>query len=207
MLVRAVLSVSQSMGPHGLGYNSSSLWKMSHLLSPKDIPILLSLHANNVRRTGVKFALASQCKAGLDGVLEAVEKKTFSFSDAEDTLHLIVGFNQCDSQTRQLAQEANQKLKLIREEEYKKVMRESERRKSEKKRTDDERIQANAIMSLTTEAKSSLTKEEREEVFKRSIRAAGLDGPRTPEQEEFVRRMYNGMVLQQPSFSNQSQGK
>jgi hypothetical protein len=43
----------------------------------------------------------------------------------------------------------------------------------------------------------SLTRQEREEVYKRSLKEMGLkeDGPMTPVQKEMVQRMYRTMVL------------
>jgi len=42
-----------------------------------------------------------------------------------------------------------------------------------------------------------LTREEREEVFRRSLKTMGLkdDGPMTPQQKDLVRRMYRTVVL------------
>src|SRR5690606_31993674 len=106
---------------------------------------------------------------------------------------LIAHFDRCDPKTRQMAKSAHTELAQARQAEQARMQKEYE-----EKRAADARVQTNAF-KLLQGGSSTLTKAEREEVYVRSLRAAGLDGPRTPEQEELVKRMHDGMVLETPS--------
>lgn len=75
---------------------------------------------------------------------------------------------------------------------------------AEKRRAEDARITANGIELLSKDSVATLTRAEREEAFRRSMKESGLDGPRTEEQERLVKRMYETMVLQLPTASGNS---
>lgn len=72
----------------------------------------------------------------------------------------------------------------------------------EEQRINDAQIQANSLRLLDPSQKQSLGRQEREAAFQRSVMASGLDGPRTPQQEELYKRMYNSMVLNLDGGSN-----
>ena len=65
------------------------------------------------------------------------------------------------------------------------------------KAADDARIQRNALKMMDPKQAKDLTRQEREEVYRRSLKAMGLkeDGPMTPAQKDLVQRMYRTMVL------------
>jgi hypothetical protein len=65
------------------------------------------------------------------------------------------------------------------------------------KAADDARIQRNGIKMMDPKQAKELTRQEREEVYRRSLKAMGLkeDGPMTPAQKDLVQRMYRTMVL------------
>lgn len=62
---------------------------------------------------------------------------------------------------------------------------------------DDARIQRNALKMMDPKQAKDLTRQEREEVYRLSLKAMGLkeDGPMTPAQKDLVQRMYRTMVL------------
>jgi hypothetical protein len=66
---------------------------------------------------------------------------------------------------------------------------------------EDARIQRNALKMTNPKQAKDLTRQEREEVFRRSLKAMGLkeDGPMTPAQKDLVQRMYRTMVLGESS--------
>ena len=65
------------------------------------------------------------------------------------------------------------------------------------KAAEDARIQRNALKMQNPEQAKDLTRKEREEVYRRSLKQMGLkeDGPMTPAQRDLVQRMYRTMVL------------
>lgn len=105
-----------TIGAHaGWAYNKYSFEKMASSLSSDDVPGLLELFCTEEGSTvGVQFALASQCRAGLDGVLASVRDKTFhkhgaSFVDtfaAEEIIKHISTFDRCDAATKEAAKQA-----------------------------------------------------------------------------------------------------
>jgi hypothetical protein len=78
---------------------------------------------------------------------------------------------------------------------------EAERRtleqETKEKAAEDARIQRNALKMMDPKQAKELTRQEREEVYRRSLKAMGLkeDGPLTPAQKDLVQRMYRTMVL------------
>lgn len=65
------------------------------------------------------------------------------------------------------------------------------------KSDDDAGVQRNGLKLLDPEQAKTLTREQRLEVFRRSLAAMGLteNGPMTPDQKQLVERMYRSMVL------------
>lgn len=78
------------------------------------------------------------------------------------------------------------------ETEHRKVIQEAQENAAE-----DARIQRNALKMTDPKQAKDLTRQEREEVFRRSLKAMGLkeDGPMTAAQRDLVQRMYRTMVL------------
>ena len=80
-------------------------------------------------------------------------------------------------------------------------LNEAEQRRLEEeakeKAADDACIQRNAVKMMDPKQAKALTRQEREEVYRRSLKAMGLkeDSPMTPAQKDLVQRMYRTMVL------------
>jgi hypothetical protein len=72
---------------------------------------------------------------------------------------------------------------------------------AKQKAENDARIQRNGLKITDPKQAASLTRQEREEVYHRSLKAMGLDenSPLTPQQRDLVDRMYRTMVLGEPS--------
>ncbi|HMB83764.1 MAG TPA: hypothetical protein VKI40_06915 [Terriglobales bacterium] len=177
-----------------MGYNGESLTELSRKLTPADIPAMILLLGDTELRVGAQFALASQCEAAISPVREAaMQDEQISALDADDIMSLIVDFSGCTPGTQQNASAARKDIDAYREEQQ-------VRRKEQAKRqaAEDERIQKNALKILDPNRRKELTRSEREEVFKRSVKALGLENPQTAEQKEMVQRMYRTMVLDEP---------
>ncbi|HKD80306.1 MAG TPA: hypothetical protein VKH81_11480 [Candidatus Angelobacter sp.] len=114
--------------------------------------------------------------------------------DAEEIFDLIVEFQGCDPTTQAKARVVKGEIRADAEERL--ARRDQE---LQAKAADDARIQENALKMNDPEQKKKLTRAEREEVFRRSVKAAGLENPQTPEQKALVDRMYRTMVLDEPS--------
>jgi hypothetical protein len=191
--VRRIILSTQHLGAHGMGYNTRSLWQLSKRLTPDDVPVLLSLGGRNSGiAVGAQFGLASQCGSAIVPVRDvAVQHKLMSL-DAEDTLLLISEFEGCSPEVRSEASAAKAELHRLFEEEHQRIQQEAKQ-----KADDDSRIQANGLKLLDPEKAKTLTREERLEIYHRSLAAMGLkeDGPMTPDQKKLVDRMYRSMVL------------
>jgi hypothetical protein len=87
---------------------------------------------------------------------------------------------------------ARDEIQRLREEEHARIEQESKQ-----KADNDARIQRNGLKLLDPEHAKTLTREERLEVYHRSLAAMGLkeNGPMTPEQKKMVDRMYRSIVL------------
>ncbi len=190
--LRRIILDSRHMGAHGLGYNEQSLKELSVKLRPGDIPHLLELAADRQLHVGAEFALASQCEASIVPVKEAAVEHTLSFLDAEDTLSLIEHSDVCTAEVRKRAAAAGSEIRTIEDAETIRAQQQAEADKVE-----DTRIQANGLKMLDPAQAKTLTRQEREEVFRRSLKAMGLseDSPMTPGQKDLVQRMYRTMVL------------
>ena len=143
-------------------------------LTPADVPTLISLVTDEHLHVGVQFALASQCEAAIIPVREAVVDHKMIFLDAEDVMRLIEDFAVCTPQTRQRASAMRSEIHSLGEAEQTRLEQEAKEKAAE-----DARIQRNALkMTDPTQAKE-LTRQEREEVYRRSLKAMGLkeDGP------------------------------
>src|SRR5258706_1095575 len=199
--VRSIVLQSRQMGAHGLGYGSRSLTELSRKLGPADIPALLALLPERSLRTGVQFALASQCEAALVPVREAMLQRRMDFLGASDVMSLVSGFEGCapPAQARALALQAELEG-LDRERQA------ADRQQARQRSADDARIQRNgAKMAQDPRAAAQeLSRAEREEVFRRALNAMNLkeDGPMTPQQRELVQRMYRTMVLGEPGAAS-----
>jgi septal ring factor EnvC (AmiA/AmiB activator) len=179
-----------------MGYNEQSLNTLSQTLTPADIPTLLDLVADKDLRVGAQFALASQCEAGIIPVREAVLEHKMSSLDAEDTMRLIEDLSVCTSQTQQRASAMRSEIHSLGEAERSRLEQEVKEKAAE-----DARIQRNALKMKDPKQAKELTRQEREEVYRRSLKAMGLkeDGPMTPAQKDLVQRMYRTMVLGESS--------
>jgi len=196
--VRQIILSTRHLGAHGIGYNTQSLWQLSRKLTSADIPVLVSIASGQSSiAVGAQFALASQCGPSVAAVRDAVlrddaARRKFIYLDAEDTLQLISEFEGCSPEVRQQALDVRAEIQRLREEEHARVAQESKQ-----KADDDARIQRNGLKLLDPEQAKTLTREERLEIYRRSLAAMGLkeDGPMTPEQKKLVDRMYRSMVL------------
>ena len=180
-----------------MGYSGQSLIELSKKLTPADIPALMPLVSDRELRTGVQFALASQCEPAIAPVREAAAQHRIDFLDASDVMELISGFEGCTLRARERARAAQVELETLRRDDQAKAQQ-----KAKQQADDDARIQRNALKMTQHpgQAAQELSREEREEIYRRSLRAMGLkeDGPMTPQQKELVQRMYRTMVLGEP---------
>ena len=194
--LRRVILDSRHLGAHGMGYNGQSLNTLSRKLTAADIPALIDLLADRDLRVGVQFALASQCEAAILPVREAGVQHKMPFLDAEDTMRLIEGYAACGPETQQRASAMRSEIHSLGEAEQRSLEQEAK-----EKAADDARIQRNALKMMDPKQAKELTRQEREEVYRRSLKAMGLkeDGPLTPAQKDLVQRMYRTMVLGESS--------
>jgi hypothetical protein len=194
--VRRIILLSRHLGAHGLGYNDSSLVELSQNLRAEDIPTMLLLLPDRKLAVGLEFALASQCEAAIFPVRDAATEHKLDFLAASDVMDLISGFPGCTTDAKQQATAMRDELKQLRQEDQEKAEREAKKQAEE-----DARIQQNGLKILDPQKAKELTRQEREEVFRRSLKAMGLseDGPLTPDQKKIVDRMYRTMVLGEAS--------
>jgi hypothetical protein len=190
--VRRIILHSRHLGAHGMGYNNQSLNTLSQKLTPADIPALVDLLAGKDLSVGVQFALASQCEAAIPPVREAVVQHKMVFLDAEDAMRLIEEFDVCTPEARQRASTIRSELHSLGVAEQRRLEQEAKEKAAE-----DVRVQRNALKMTNPKQAKEVTRQEREEVYRRSLKAMGLkeDGPMTPAQKDLVQRMYRTMVL------------
>ena len=190
--VRRIILPSRHLGAHGMGYNNQSQNALSQKLTSTDVPILIDLVADKDLHVGVQFALASQCDAAIIPVREAVMQHKMLFLDAEDIMRLIEDFAVCTQETRQRASAMRSEIHALGEAEQARLEQEAK-----EKAVEDARIQRNALKMTDPQQAKELTRQEREEVYRRSLKAMGLkeDGPLTPAQKDLIQRMYRTMVL------------
>jgi len=190
--VRSIILGSQHLGAHGMGYNDQSLNILSQKLTPADIPVLIDLLPDKELRTGLQFGLASQCDAALLPVRDAAQDHKMPFFDAEETMRLVESFAGCTAKAKQGAAAMRFEIHSLSEADHRRIMQEAQANAAE-----DARIQRNALKMMDPKQAKDLTRQEREEVFRRSLKAMGLkeDGPMTPAQKDLVQRMYRTMVL------------
>ncbi len=190
--VRRVILESQHLGAHGMGYNDQSLNTLSQKLTPADISVLIDLLPDKDLRIGIQFGLASQCEAALFAVRDAALDHRMPFFDAEDTMRLVESFAGCTAKAKQGAAAMRSEIHSLSETEHRRIMQEAQENAAE-----DARIQRNALKMTDPKQAKELTRREREEVFRRSLKAMGLkeDGPMTAAQKDLVQRMYRTMVL------------
>lgn len=192
--VRQIILSTRHLGAHGMGYNTQSLGQLSKKLIPGDIPVLISLASGkNDVRVGAQFGLASQCGAAIEPLrVAAANSSMFMDLTAEDTLQLISEFEGCSPEVREQAAAARADIRQMIEDEHARTEQEAKR-----KAGDDARIQANGLKLLDPEQAKTLTREDRLEVYRRSLAAMGIKegGPMTPEQKKIAERMYRSMVL------------
>jgi len=190
--VRRIVLRSQHLGAHGMGYNLQSQNTLFQKLTPADVPTLISLVADKDLHVGVQFALASQCETAIIPVREAVVRHKMPFLDAEDVMRLIEDFAVCTPETRQRASEMRSEIHSLGEAEQTRLEQEAREKAAE-----DARVQRNALKMTDQKQAKELTLQQREEVYRRSLKAMGLkeDGPLTPAQKDLMQRMYRTMVL------------
>lgn len=175
-----------------MGYNRQSQNALSQKLTPADVRTLISLVADEDLHVGVQFALASQCEAAIIPVREAAVQHKMFFLDAQDVMRLIEDFAVCTPETRQRASAMRSEIHALGKAEQARLEQEANEKAAE-----DARIQRNALKMTDPKEAKELTRQEREEVYKRSLKAMGLreDGPLTPAQKDLMQRMYRTMVL------------
>lgn len=193
--VRAIVLRARHTGAHGLGYGERSLHELSRRLTPDDIPALIELLADRRLRTGVSFALASQCEAAIAPTREAAVQHQLPFYEAQEVMELIAGFASCSADAKEQAAAMRSELAALSDAEQAQAAA-----RARLAAENDARIQRNGLKLLDPQQAATLTREEREEVYHRSLKAMGLDenGPLTPQQRDMVNRMYRTMVLGEP---------
>jgi hypothetical protein len=112
--------------------------------------------------------------------------------DADDVLHLIEDFSVCTPETRQRASAMRSEFESLRKAEHLRL-----EQKEKEELAEDARIQRNALRMADPKQAKELTRQECEEVYRRSLKAMGLNenGPLTPAQKDLIQRMYRTMVL------------
>jgi hypothetical protein len=190
--LRNVILRTQHLGAHGMGYGEKSLSELSNRVKPADIPVLVEMLDERRMRVGVSFALASQCGAAIIFTRESAVQHKMSFLEAQDVMDLISNFAGCSGEARQHATEMRTELSMLRDADQVKNAAEAKQRAA-----DDARIQRNGLKMLDPAQAATLSWQEREEVYHRSVKAMGLDenGPLTPQQKDMLDRMYRTMVL------------
>lgn len=175
-----------------MGYNRQSQNTLSQKLTAADIPTLISLVADEHLHTGAQFALASQCEPAIIPVRESVAQHKMLSLDAEDVMRLIEDFAVCTPETRQRASAMRSEIHALGKAQQAVLEQEANANAAE-----DARIQRNALKMMDPKQAKELTRQEREEVYRRSLKAMGLkeDAPLTPAQKDLMQRMYRTMVL------------
>jgi hypothetical protein len=194
--VRSIILRSKHFGAHGMGYGDRSLNELAHQLTPEDVPVLIDLLADQHLRTGVSFALASQCAASIEPTRDAAIQHKIQFYEAQEVLDLITGFAGCSADAKEKAATMRTELSALNG-----ADREKSSARAKQEAENDARIQRNGLKMMDPKQAATLTREERGEVYRRSLKAMGLDenGPLTPQQRDMVNRMYRTMVLGEPS--------
>jgi hypothetical protein len=194
--LRFIILRTQHLGAHGMGYGESSLHELATRIQPDDVPALIELHSARHLRTGVAFALASQCEAAIEPTRQAAIQHKMPFFEAQEVMDLIAGFEACSADSKEKAAAMRSELSALSDADQAKAAAEAK-----EKAENDARIQRNGLKMTDPKQAASLTRQEREEVYHRSLRAIGLDenGPLTPQQRDLVDRMYRTMVLGEPS--------
>ena len=174
---------------------------LSKKLVPSDIPILITLLADQQVRVGAQFALASECEAAISPMRDAAQNHKMSFLDAEDAIRLMEDFGRCSPEARQRATAMRSEIHTLEEVDQRKLEQQAEARTEE-----DARIQKNGLKMTDPGQAMELSRQEREEVYRRSLQAMGLKegGPMTPAQKDLVDRMYRTMVLGQSANQPQN---
>lgn len=171
--VRDAIVKSQRLGAHGLGYNHDSLVALSKALTPDDLPTMLGMLKNkSSSKTGVVFALASQCGAAIAPVLAEVSHDDYplaQMADARDSLRILAGFGGCSAADRESARSAERELERVERRKIDRVMESVRTHRSE-----DARVENNALKLLNPDRASEVSLEECIEVVMRS--RAALQG-------------------------------
>jgi hypothetical protein len=194
--LRIILLHAQHLGAHGMGYGETSLHEFTTRIQPDDIPSLIELHSHRHWRTAATFALASQCQASIEPTRDAAMQRKLQFFEAQEVMDLIAGFAGCSPDAKEKATAMRSELGALSESDQAKAAAEAK-----VKAENDARIQRNALKMTDPKQAAHLTRQEREEVYHRSLKAMGIDenGPLTPQQRDLVDRMYRTMVLGEPS--------
>ena len=181
--IRVIILYSRHLGAHGMGYNNRSLGELSEKLSPADIPTLITLLADRKIRVGAQFALASQCGASIVSVRDAARRHEIDFLDASDVMNLISSYERCPPEAREKARAVRDEVETLSKERQARIAREAKINAE-----NDARIQENGLKMMDPKASKELIRQEREEVYRRSLKAMGLDenGPLTPAQKQMV---------------------
>jgi hypothetical protein len=130
--------------------------------------------------------------AAIIPVREAVVRHKMPVLDAADVMRLIEDCAVCTPETRQRASAMRSEIHSLGEAEQTRLEQEAREKAAE-----DARIQRNALKMTDPKQAKELTLQQREEVYRRSLKAMGLkeDGPLTPAQKDLMQRMYRTMVL------------
>jgi hypothetical protein len=197
--LRWIILRTQHLGAHGMGYNTESINQLSRRLRPSDIPVLISLAGRTSDvMVGAEFAIASQCEAALVPVREAAVEHKIDFMTATEIMDHMAHFEGCDAETRRNATKVRGAVEELYNADNARIQRELGEKAEE-----DARIQRNGLKLLDAEQAKTLTREERLEVYRRSLAAMGLreNGPMTPDQRQLADRMYRSMVLDEVKTS------
>ena len=194
--LRIIILRTQHLGAHGMGYGERSLHELASSIQPDDVPALIDLHSERHLRTGVAFALASQCEVSIEPTRDAAIQHKMQFFEAQQVMDLIASFEACSADSNEKATAMRSELSALSDAEQAKAAAEKK-----EKAENDAHIQRNGLKMADPKQAASLTRQEREEVYHRSLKAMGLDenGPLTSQQRDLVDRMYRTMVLGEPS--------
>jgi hypothetical protein len=194
--LRIVLLHAQHLGAHGMGYGEKSLQELATRIQPEDVPALIELLSHQRWRTAATFALASQCQASIQPTREAAIQHKLPFFEAQAVMDLIAGFDACSADSKAKAIAVRSELSVLGDTDEANAAAEAK-----EKAENDARIQRNGLKMTVPKQAASLTRQEREEVYHRSLKAMGIDesGPLTPQQRDLVDRLYRTLVLGEPS--------
>jgi hypothetical protein len=151
--LRVIILRTQHLGAHGMGYGERSLHELAPIIRPDDVPSLIELHSDRQLRTGVAFALASQCEASIALTREAAIQHKMHFFEAQEVMDLIAGFDACSADSKEKATATRSELTALSDADQAKAAAEAQQ-----KAENDARIQRNGLKMTDPKHAASLTR-------------------------------------------------